>query len=412
VLHQKIFTVSELNTYVKRMVEEDRRLNNLWIKGEISNYKAHSSGHAYFVLKDAGSCVRCVMFRSRVQKLAFNPENGMNVILRGYVSVFERDGIYQIYGEEMQPDGVGALQIAFEQLKAKLEKEGIFDSARKKALPLLPRKIGVVTSLTGAVWHDVQKVVFSRFPNMQLVLAPAAVQGDRAPEEIARAIKCLNTIDGIDLIIVGRGGGSLEELWAFNTETVARAVYSSRIPVISAVGHQTDFTICDFAADRRAATPSAAAEMAVPVKVELEKTIGILRKQMRKNVRTYLAVARQQVAHLKENTVFRYPDRLLREKVQSLDIMKQSMEKSTKNTMIELGNSVRILTGKMDMLSPLTTLSRGYAVCRNRGKILKSPDDVKLGEKVEVLLFQGTLCCTVTEKMKGDLFDCGRKDKF
>lgn len=402
-LNKKTFTVSELNAYLKNKIEEDGRLNNLWIKGEISNYKAHSSGHVYFVLKDTGSSVRCVMFRSRASTLRFEPQHGMHIIIRGYLSVYERDGIYQVYVEEIQPDGVGALHLAFEQLKNKLEREGLFDPQHKKPLPSLPRKIGVVTSPTGAVWQDIQKVVFARFPNTHLVLAPAAVQGESAPDEITQGIRVLNKMPGIDLIIVGRGGGSLEELWAFNTEIVARTIYDSKVPIISAVGHQTDFTIADFAADQRAATPSAAAEMAVPVKEDLKKIVDFWLGRMDKAALSRMALGRQRLAYLGKSTVLNNPERMLRDKVQHFDALKQSLERNTTDKIKELRSKFILLAEKMDMLSPLTTLARGYSICKKVGEkgVITSSSQVDNDDFVEIILAKGSLTCQVRTKGKG-----------
>lgn len=407
---KKIFTVSELNSYLKNKIEEDLRLSNLWVKGEISNYKAHSSGHLYFVLKDGKSSIRCVMFRSRASLLKFNPEQGMGIIIRGYLSIYERDGNYQVYVEEMQPDGVGALHLAFEQLKAKLEKEGLFDPKLKKPLPYLPRKIGVVTSPTGAVWHDIQKVAFARFPNIQLVLAPSAVQGENAPEEIAQGIAHLNKMPGIDLIIVGRGGGSLEELWAFNTEIVARAIYDSKLPIISAVGHQTDFTIADFAADQRAATPSAAAEMAVPVKEDLIRMLEYNSRRLEKGVYARLDLSRQRLAYLGQSTVLTNPERLLKDKLQHLDGLRQDLERTAKDKIKELKSYFQLLSEKMDMLSPLTTLARGYSICQRTdgagGKeIITAPGDLEIDELIRVILAKGSITCRVRTKEEGGIYD-------
>jgi exodeoxyribonuclease VII large subunit len=404
---KKIFTVSELNKYVKRLVEEDSRLSNLWIKGEISNFKKHSSGHLYFVLKDPDGLIRCVMFRSRASKLVFLPDNGTSVIIRGHLSVFERDGIYQLYVEEIQPEGIGALQIAFEQLKIKLEKEGLFDVVHKKELPLLPQKIGVVTSPSGAVWHDIQKVALNRFPNICLVLAPTSVQGDNAPAEISRAIERLNQINDLDVIIVGRGGGSLEELWAFNTETVARSIYLSKVPIVSAVGHETDFTIADFVADKRAATPSAAAEMVVPVKLELERLVKDLSGRMEKSTRNLLGIAHQQVAHLKKNSVFLNPERMLYQRIQNLDMYKQALERNIKSNYDEYQKQIQFFTEKINMLNPLNTLSRGYAICRlpKSKNIIVSTEQVENGDNIEVFLAHGGLNCQITKKIKGDICD-------
>ncbi|MCR6545796.1 exodeoxyribonuclease VII large subunit [Dehalobacterium formicoaceticum] len=411
-MNKRILTVSELNTYVKYKIEDDVLLSNLWIKGEISNYKAHSSGHRYFVLKDQTSSVRCVMFRSRAAALKFEPEQGISVLLQGYLSVYERDGNYQIYVEEMQPEGVGALHLAFEQLKAKLAKEGLFDDQHKKPLPFLPRKIGVVTSPTGAVWQDIQKVALARFPNIHIVLAPAAVQGESAAGEIVRGIQVLNQVKELDVIIVGRGGGSLEDLWAFNMEEVARAIFHSQVPVISAVGHQTDFTIADFVADQRAATPSAAAEMAVPVKRDLLKTISLWQSKMEKAAASTLTLGRQRLAYMEQRTVLHNPERLLQGKEQYLDTLKLTLEREIQDKMKDLKNRYQLLAEKMDMLSPLTTLSRGYAVCLKDAKVITSEAEVAEGDLVQVVLAQGNIHCQVQSKEKGGIFDGREKNNI
>jgi exodeoxyribonuclease VII large subunit len=409
-LNKKILTVSEINSYVKQIIEQDVMLANLWIKGEISNYKAHSSGHRYFILKDQSSSVRCVMFRSRGASLKFEPEHGMSVLLRGYLSVYERDGNYQIYVEEMQPEGVGALHMAFEQLKAKLEKEGLFDEQFKKPVPFLPRKIGVVTSPTGAVWQDIQKVALARFPNIHIVLAPAAVQGESAAGEIVHGIEILNKIKNLDVIIVGRGGGSLEDLWAFNMEEVARAIFQSRVPIISAVGHQTDFTIADFVADRRAATPSAAAEMAVPVKRDLLKTLSLWQSKMEKAATSSLTLSRQRLAYIGQRSVLHNPERLLLDKEQYLDALRLALERETQDFMKDLKNKYQFLAEKMDMLSPLTTLSRGYAVCLKDEQVITSQEEVDQGDWVKVVLARGNIHCQVQSKEIGGIFDGREKN--
>lgn len=401
---KKVFTVGELNSYIKNLLEGDAKLNNIWIKGEISNFKAHSSGHFYFSLKDGSGSLRCVMFRSRAARVLFVPENGMDLLMRGYVSVYERDGLYQFYVDEMHPAGLGALHAAFEQMKAKLEKEGLFDESLKKPLPFLPGKIGVVTSATGAAWQDIQKVIFRRFPNSTLVLAHAAVQGEKAPGEIVQGIELLNRIPGVEVMIVGRGGGSLEELWAFNTEKVARAIFSSRVPVVSAVGHQVDFTIADFVADRRAPTPSAAAEMCVPVKEDLDRLLGIFHGRLVKAVSSHLAVGRQQVAHLFRRPIFRHPKRMLDGQYQHLDMLEQSLKRNQADWLKDRQHRLALLAEKINMLSPLTALSRGYAICRKTGeeKVITSPGQVETGDSLDILLTRGKLICRVTEKAGGE----------
>jgi len=400
VLNKKVFSVSEVNLYLKRMLESDPQLKNIWVRGEISNFKDHSSGHLYFALKDSAGSMRCVMFRSRAGQLLFRPENGLAVMVRGYLSVYERDGQCQLYAEEMLPAGQGALALAFEQLKGKLQAEGLFDLEKKKPLPLIPQKIGVVTSANGAAWQDIQKVIFNRFPGAHLVLAPATVQGESAPGEIAAGIARLNRTAGISVIIVGRGGGSVEELWAFNSEVVARAIAASRLPVVSAVGHQTDVTIADFVADQRAATPSAAAEMVVPVRQDLLRLVDNMRLRLERNTMTKLTLARQRLLHAESSVLFRHPERLLRQDSQALDQLQLNLENALRGRLTSWENRLAILAEKMQALSPLTTLSRGYAICRRLadGRVVADAAQVAAGEDVEVILSRGRLECRVTAR--------------
>ena len=397
-----ILTVSMVNRYIKEIISKDMRLSNLWIRGEVSNFKNHSSGHMYFTLKDENSLIKCVMFRTQNSFLKFVPENGMKVIIRGYVSIFERDGQYQLYTEEMISDGVGNLHIAFEQLKMRLSKEGLFDNSFKKPLPFLPAAIGVVTSSTGAVIRDIINVLDRRFYNSHIKIFPVRVQGAGAAKEVSRAIDKLNELSCVDVIIVARGGGSLEELWPFNEEIVARSIFNSKIPVISAVGHDTDYTICDFVADVRAPTPSAAAEIVMPEKQVLVKRLMELDIRFRSALLRNVSLKRKRLEELKNATVFRQPyDRVYQERMK-LDILSKDLRKSILVKFERSGAKLHYLIGKLDALSPLTILSRGYSIVKSvDGKhVIKSIKDVEAGDRIEVALEDGTMDCTVNS-MKG-----------
>lgn len=397
-----ILTVSMVNRYIKEIISKDMRLSNLWIRGEVSNFKNHSSGHMYFTLKDENSLIKCVMFRTQNSFLKFVPENGMKVIIRGYVSIFERDGQYQLYAEEMISDGVGNLHIAFEQLKMRLSKEGLFDNSFKKPLPFLPAAIGVVTSSTGAVIRDIINVLDRRFYNSHIKIFPVRVQGAGAAKEISRAIDKLNELSCVDVIIVARGGGSLEELWPFNEEIVARSIFNSKIPVISAVGHDTDYTICDFVADVRAPTPSAAAEIVMPEKQVLVKRLMELDIRFRSALLRNVSLKRKRLEELKNASVFRQPyDRVYQERMK-LDILSKDLRKSILVKFERSGAKLHYLIGKLDALSPLTILSRGYSIVKSvDGKhVIKSIKDVEAGDRIEVALEDGTMDCTVNS-MKG-----------
>lgn len=371
---------------------------NVWVKGEISNYKAASSGHLYFTLKDEHSCVKTVMFRSRSCKVPFRPENGMAVTVRGYISVFERDGVYQLYAEEMEPEGDGTLFRAFEQLKARLQHEGLFDAKYKKSLPLLPHRIGIVTSPTGAAVRDLVEIIRRRWTGLEIILAPALVQGEGAALSISKGIQLLNQLDGIDLIIVGRGGGSLEELWAFNTEVVARSIFLSRVPVISAVGHETDFTIADFVADARAATPSAAAEMAVPDRKEMERYLRAVQDRLARAVEEKISTGRQRLNLCLSNRFFTRPvDNICSARQQMVDFLYHRLVQEAHGTVRHTGNRLAALTAQLNTLSPLATLARGYSICATSdgAHVIRSAGDVEPGDKLAVRLHQGSLQCVV-----------------
>lgn len=392
-----VITVSQLNRYVKSLLEGDPHLAAVYISGEISNFTNHyKSGHLYMSLKDEGAVVKAVMFRGNAGKLRFTPQNGMRVIVRARVSLYDRDGAYQIYIEEMQPDGVGALQVAYEQLKAKLADEGLFDERHKRPLPRYPARVGVITSPTGAAVRDILNVLGRRFPLAQVVLAPVLVQGDGAPPQLVEALRRMNETAAADVIIIGRGGGSIEELWAFNDERVARAVADSAIPVISAVGHETDFTICDFAADLRAPTPSAAAELAVPDRGELFALLDGRRETLRRDLHHAVERAGERLDALKSRRCLSTPLYLVEEQGLRLDALTRRLAAAGSAAAGTAGRRLAALSGKLDALSPLKVLSRGYAMAWQAKRPLTSVRQVSEGDAVTLRLADGTLDCQVT----------------
>lgn len=398
-----ILTVSDVNRRIKGLLSKDAVLSGLWVKGEISNFKNHYSGHYYFTLKDEKAVLRCVMFRSNASSLAFVPADGMKVLIRGYISVFERDGQYQLYAEEMQPDGVGALYVAFEMLKKKLQAEGLFDASRKKKLPYLPRAIGVVTSSTGAVIRDIINVLSRRFYNVKIKLYPVQVQGEQAAGQIAAAVRRLNELGNVDVIIIARGGGSLEELWAFNEEIVARGIFESRIPVISAVGHETDFTISDFVADVRAPTPSAAAELVMPERTVVENRLDNFRMRLRNAAVKKTSMERLSLKRLAESVAFKQPYNKIYQERMMLDVQKRYMLNALAALKAEYGKRLSLLAARLDALSPLSSLARGYGILKllKDDTLVKSVHSVAVGDMLEVRLIDGCLDCTV-EGIKGD----------
>lgn len=403
-----ILSVSEINKYIKGILSNDLILSNLWVRGEISNYKHHYSGHRYFTIKDENSILKCVMFRSHASSLKFNPENGMKVIINGYISVFERDGQYQLYAEQMQPDGMGALHIAFEQLKMRLYQEGLFEQEHKKQLPYLPDSIGVVTSSTGAVIRDIINVLSRRFHNFNLKLFPVAVQGESASLQISRAIKKFNDLGCVDVIIVARGGGSLEELWAFNEEIVARSIFESKIPVISAVGHETDFTIADFVADVRAPTPSAAAEIVVPEKAAVINSINSLNTRLVNSLLKKMSLSRARLDAARNSVAFRQPYNRVYQERMRLDVLHKYMRNALESGYDRQKARFSMLAGKLDALSPLTILSRGYSIAKSckDGKIIKSINGIEKGDMVEINLSDGKIECTV-DAVEGGSYGTG-----
>lgn len=384
-------TVCELNNYIKDVIDNDFMLNNVYIKGEISNFKNHYSGHMYFTLKDEKSLIKCVMFKSYTSNLDFMPKDGMNVVVLGTVAVFERDGIYQIYVKGMEVDGMGALYTAYEQLKEKLEKEGLFDEKYKKKIPMLPTSIGVVTSKTGAVIRDIINVTTRRYPKVNIKLFPAAVQGKGASSTIVKAIQYFNREKNVDLIIVARGGGSLEDLWPFNEEETARAIFASEIPVISAVGHETDFTIADFVADLRAPTPSAAGELAVPSLDEVIWKIQSTRRRLALALKKTVSDKRAYYESIRNRKVFKSPYDKIREHELFLD----SMIKRLQSKMQLRLKDDRILLIKhstsLDKLSPLKTLARGYGIVENEsGQVLKTVNELHEKDIIKIILQDGS----------------------
>lgn len=400
----RIFSVSDINNYIKQLVSNDGILSGLAVRGEISNFKHHYTGHMYFTIKDENSVLKCVMFKTQANKLKFVPQNGNKVIVSGYISVFERDGQYQLYANDMQPDGLGALHLAYEQLKNKLEEEGLFDNAIKKKLPLLPRSIGVVTSSTGAVIRDIINVTYRRHSKMKLVLYPVAVQGVQAASQISAAIKKLNQLSQVDVIIVARGGGSLEELWAFNEEVVARSVYASEIPVISAVGHETDFTICDFVSDMRAPTPSAAAELAVPDEEVLKYKLQNYNVRMKSALVKKLNMCDTQLQKIKGRPVFGQPYDKLNQYRLKLDNDMKHLFRNNKMLIKDKKAQFALLAGKLDALSPLKIMERGYSVVRNSsGSIVGRLEQVKTGDMLEISLKDGKVNCNVVSTDRNNL---------
>lgn len=400
-----ILTVSDVTAYIKRWMEKDGLLSSVYVRGEVSNFKRHSSGHCYFTLKDAGAVLRAVLFRSRAQYLKFEPQNGMQVIVSGRLSVFERDGQYQLYGDRMTPDGIGELSLAYAQLKDKLEREGLFQQERKRSLPLLPRAVGIITSPTGAAVRDIRTVAKRRFAGIPLVLAPVSVQGPAAAGEITAAIRLLASHPLIDVLIVGRGGGSIEELWAFNEETVVRAIADSALPVISAVGHETDFTLADFAADVRAATPSQAAEIAVPDRLELERRLQQGQVRLRQAINNDLLRRRQRLSQLIKSPVFTKPERLLAPQRQALDNLQERLIRAAARQTDEKKRQWLLVSQKLALLNPLGMLQRGYAFLsqEDTGEPIRSVEQVTVDSYLEARVQDGALRLHVMEIKRGDI---------
>ena len=383
-------TVTELNLYVKNKVAEDEYLNNVYVSGEISNFKHHYSGHMYFTLKDENSLIKCVMFKSYTATLNFVPKDGMKVALLGTVSVYERDGIYQIYAKAMQEDGVGALYEEYEKLKKKLELEGLFDEAHKKKIPFMPKVVGVLTSNTGAVIRDIINVSTRRNPNVNIKLLPVPVQGEGAGIKIAKAIKQMNELKLADVLIIGRGGGSLEDLWPFNEEVVARAIYESEIPIVSAVGHETDFTIADFVADLRAPTPSAAAELVVSDIFDVKNTLDIYENRLKILLKRKTEVMRLRFEKVMASRVYKDPLKRINDKYLEVDKFTKEIENLGKNKLQKVKSEFSNVIAKLDTLSPLKTLVRGYSITEKDGKVVSSSNDLKSGDCLNLRFIDGS----------------------
>ena len=392
-----VLTVSQLNAHVRSLVEGDPLLGRVSVRGELSNYKIYPSGHHYFTLKDAEASVRCVMFRSSAEKLRFRPESGMSVTAAGRVSVYPRDGAYQLYVLSLMPEGAGDLQVAFEQLKAKLEAEGLFDPRHKKPLPPYPRRVAVITSGAGAAVHDIIRVLGKRWPMAKLLVLPVRVQGAEAPAEIVGAIRYANRWRVAELIITGRGGGSMEDLWAFNDERVARAIYDSELPVISAVGHEPDVTIADYVADRRAATPSNAAELAAPDIGEVSAFVTESGLRLRQAMDKRLELLSRRLSELAARPALTDPEVYLGAKRMALDYARASLLSAGERSNAERRRAYVSLAAKLDALSPLKVIARGYAIAEKDGAPLRSVFDAAVGDRIDITLSGGALGCTVKE---------------
>lgn len=391
-------SVYEVNEYIKSLIEEEMLLQDVFVSGEVSNFKKHTSGHFYFTLKDSSSEIKAVMFRSYSQKVKFKVENGQKVIVRARVGVYEQAGIYQLYVYTIQPEGMGALHLAFEQLKAKLLSEGLFDEAHKKQIPKYPQKIGIITSPTGAAIRDIINVATRRYPVASLILYPALVQGEDAPLDLISGIDYFNIFDSVDVIIIGRGGGSIEDLWAFNDEKLARAIYNSKIPVISGVGHEIDFTICDFVADIRAATPSAAAEIATPSYKEVVSLIDNFKSRAISVLQNKLNENKHKLNKISTSKVFLKPETMLEIPKMKLE----SYESYLNNTFIARINKIKLRftenVTKINSLNPLSVLSRGFATINKDGKVIKSVDEIEITDEIDVRLKDGTLKAVIKSK--------------
>lgn len=395
-MYDDVYSVSQVNKLIKALVEGERRFANIQVRGEISNFKRYSSGHCYFTLKDAGGVLKAVMFKTAARTLRFEPQNGDTVIAVGRISVYERDGVYQLYTDLMIPEGTGDLMLAFEQLKQKLLNEGLFDESRKKQLPVNPKTVGIITSPSGAAVRDLITVSRRRNKGIKLLLYPVRVQGREAPAEIAHAIEFMNRNKMADVLIVGRGGGSIEELWAFNEEQTVRAVAASEIPVVSAVGHETDFTLMDFAADKRAATPSQAAEIVVADANAYLNSVAELEKRLKNTVLKRLALSETTLKRLQNSWALSNPQRMLEGRMQRFDFASVRLEQVFNAALTQKQHSCGVLAAKLDALSPLTVLARGYSVTENTdGKIIRSIADVRWGDEIVTQVGDGNVISVV-----------------
>ena len=397
-MEQKVLSITQINEYIRAQMDRDSLLNSVAVRGEISNYKMYPSGHHYFTLKDEGGALKCVMFKGNALRLRFRPENGMKVIAMGKISVFPRDGAYQLYCVSMAMDGIGDLYAAFEQLKAKLAAQGLFDPSHKKPLPAYPGIIGIVTSEAGAALHDMLRILKKRYPLSEVRLLPVRVQGAEAPGEIAAAIHYANHFQLADLLIVGRGGGSIEDLWAFNDERVAYAIYQSRIPVISAVGHEPDVTISDYVADLRAATPSNAAELAVPDQDALRQTLDSMSSAMVSALTRQIRAARQHLQVLSASPALQAPTAYLEQKRQNLERLQERILSAQNRILDRKMQGYIALTAKLDAMSPMKVLTRGYAMPQTQfGEVIRSVKQVNAGDPVRISVSDGIINATVTD---------------
>ena len=396
--NRRIATVTQLNNFIKALLDQTPVLQNLWVKGEISNLKIHSSGHIYMTLKDEGSVLRAVMFRSAAAGLTFRPENGMKVLAGGRISVYERDGGYQLYIENMEAEGQGDIYVQFEMLKKKLEAEGLFDMRYKKPIPQFPMRVGICTSPTGAAVRDIINILRRRYPLAKAVLYPCLVQGEGASASIVSAIEYFNMTHGADVLIVGRGGGSIEDLWAFNEEATARAVFASEIPVISAVGHETDFTICDFVADMRAPTPSAAAELAVPELADIERRLGEYQSRLGIRLQEKLGGAKRTLDLLSQRSGITGLRRRLGEMQMNADRLHDRLVLDYKNILEKNRRQLAIEAGRLNAMSPLSVLERGYSVAISGDKAVRRLEDVTTGDELWTTVADGRIRSIVTDK--------------
>ena len=395
----QILSITQLNEYIRNMMDTDPRLAQVAVRGEVSNYKLYPSGHHYFTLKDEGGALRCVMFKGNAIRLRFRPENGMKLIAMGRVGVYPRDGVYQLYCTALAVDGIGDLYTAFEQLKKKLSAQGLFDPSHKQTLPQYPGTIGIVTSSAGAAVHDMLRILRKRYPLVQVRLLPVRVQGEEAPGEIAAAIRYANRYQLADLLIVGRGGGSLEDLWAFNEEIVAKAIFDSQIPVISAVGHEPDITISDYVADLRAATPSNAAELAVPDQDALRQSLDAMLSTMEGALSRQLKAAAQHLNILSRSTVLQSPTGYIDQRVKAVQLLKSRMAASQNQVIARCKERCISSAAKLDAMSPLKVLSRGYTMAQNaQGNVIRKAEQITVGETLRLHFFDGKILATVTEK--------------
>ena len=392
----RVLTVSQLNFYIKSLIENDSKLNIVFLSGEISNLTDHyRSGHIYLSLKDEKSVIRAVMFSGNARNLRFKPTDGMKVICRGRVAVYEPTGQYQLYIEDMQPDGIGALTLAYEQLKKKLADKGLFDSAHKKPLPRFPKTVGVITSPTGAAVQDIRNILYRRFPCINIVMCPVLVQGDSAPEQLVRAVKTLDMYNACDVIIIGRGGGSIEDLWAFNDETLANAIYDCKIPVISAVGHETDFTICDFVADMRAPTPSAAAELAVPDKAELMSYYSSQLQYLSSFMDSRFRKSSSRLIDFQRRISLVSPQSRIDKYEKNIELLLNKSQNIVNEKYSEKSNEITKISAKLESLNPLSVLSRGYSIAEKDGVVITSSSQLNKGDNFTLEFSDGKIKATV-----------------